>query len=52
MAASKKRTLTDKEMSLILDALSERQKRDMLSYLCGWDEEGFQNALKQMGGGG
>ncbi|MDP4507012.1 hypothetical protein [Nonomuraea turcica] len=51
MAAPKGRKLTDKEMSLILDSLSERQQRHMLAYFKGWDEEGFQNALRSMGGG-
>ncbi|MEV5495548.1 hypothetical protein AB0M50_09090 [Nonomuraea fuscirosea] len=52
MAPAKGRKLSNAEMSQILDALSEQQKRHVMAYFCGWDEEGFQQALKEMGGGG
>ncbi|MEV4017667.1 hypothetical protein AB0J35_44980 [Nonomuraea angiospora] len=45
------RKLTDNELSLILDSLSEQQRRHVLSYFCGYDEEAFHKALKNMGGG-
>ncbi|WP_153265496.1 hypothetical protein [Nonomuraea phyllanthi] len=44
------RKLTDHEMSVILDSLSPEQMRDMLAYFKGWDDEGFQFAVKNYGG--
>lgn len=44
------RKLTDHEMTIVLDCLSPEQMRDMLAYFKGWDEEGFQYAVKRFGG--
>ncbi|WP_188188929.1 hypothetical protein [Nonomuraea sp. SYSU D8015] len=52
MAGAKGRKLTNEELSQILDSLSEQQKRHVMAYFSGWDEEGFRKALQSMGGGG
>jgi hypothetical protein len=51
MAEPKRRKLTSDEMSMIFDSLSDRQQRNVMAYFCGWDQEGFQNALREMGTG-
>ncbi|MEV4835446.1 hypothetical protein AB0K05_13045 [Nonomuraea sp. NPDC049486] len=45
------RKLTDNELTVLLDSLTENQKRHMLSYLCGYNEEAFHRAIKNMPGG-
>ncbi|MFC5828970.1 hypothetical protein [Nonomuraea insulae] len=52
MAAPKGRKLTADETYALVESLSPEQMRNALHYLKGWDEEGFQFAVQQMGGGG
>ncbi|MEU7743232.1 hypothetical protein [Nonomuraea sp. NPDC049158] len=45
------RKLTADELSKLMDSLSDEQKRYVMAYFCGHNEEAFHMALMRMGGG-